>query len=296
MSQRFGWMLALMLVPAVGFFFIFALGPMVAAGYISVLKWDGLTPATYVGLANWRELFSDSVTGHAIILTIEMMVISWLIQTPISMLLGIFIAGHQRYREVLSVFYFLPLLFSTVAIGLTWDYLLNPNFGLLNALLDKAGLPGLAKNWLGDPSLAFTTMMFLLAWQYIPFHSLLYQAGTRQIPTVFYDAARVDGAGRLSQFFQITLPQLRYTIVTSTILILTGSLTTFDLIFVTTGGGPGYATRILPLQMYITAFPDTHFGYGSALAVLLALSGVGLSIFLLKVTGFSRMESQMEGM
>lgn len=296
MSYRLSWMLALMLMPALGFFFIFALGPMIAAGYISLLKWDGLTPATFTGLSNWRELFSDSVTGHAIILTVEMMVISWLIQTPISLLLGVFLAGRQRYREVLSVFYFLPLLFSTVAIGLTWAYLLNPNFGLLNALLTKAGLPGLAKNWLGDPSLAFTTMMFLLAWQYIPFHSLLYQAGTRQIPEVFYDAAKIDGAGRLSQFFQITLPQLKYTIVTSTILILTGSLTTFDLIFVTTGGGPGYATRILPLQMYITAFPNTEFGYGSALAVLLALSGVGLSIFLLKVTGFSRMESQMEGM
>lgn len=296
MSHRLNWMLALMLVPALGFFIIFALGPMIAAGYISLLKWDGLTPAKFVGLANWRTLFSDSVTGHAIILTIEMMVISWLIQTPISLLLGIFIAGHQKYREVLSVFYFLPLLFSTVAIGLTWDYLLNPNFGLLNALLTKAGLSGLAKNWLGDPNLAFTTVMFLLAWQFIPFHSLLYQAGTRQIPEVFYDAARIDGAGRLSTFFNITLPQLRYTIVTSTILILTGSLTTFDLIFVTTGGGPGYATRILPLQMYITAFPSTHFGYGSALAVVLAISGVVLSIVLLKVTGFTRMESQMEGM
>lgn len=296
MTYRLSWVLALMLAPALGFFIIFALGPMIAAGYISLLKWDGLNPSVWVGLANWRKLFSDAVTGHAIVLTIEMMVISWLIQTPISLLLGIFIAGRQRYREVLSVFYFLPLLFSTVAIGLTWDYLLNPNFGLLNALLQKAGLSGLAKNWLGDPNLAFTTMMFLLAWQYIPFHSLLYQAGTRQIPEVFYDAAKIDGAGRLSQFFNITLPQLRYTIVTSTILILTGSLTTFDLIFVTTGGGPGYATRILPLHMYLTAFPGTQFGYGSALAVLLALSGITLSVVLLKLTGFSRMESQMEGM
>lgn len=296
MSYRLSWILALMLAPALGFFVIFALGPMIAAAYISLLKWDGLNPSTFVGLDNWRRLFSDSVTGHAIVLTIEMMVISWLIQTPISLLLGVFIAGRQRYREVLSVFYFLPLLFSTVAIGLTWDYLLNPNFGLLNTLLQKAGLSSLAKNWLGDPSLAFTTVMFLLAWQFIPFHSLLYQAGTRQIPDVFYDAAKIDGAGRLSQFFNITLPQLRYTIVTSTILILTGSLTTFDLIFVTTGGGPGYATRILPLHMYITAFPSTQFGYGSALAVLLALSGVTLSIVLLKLTGFSRMESQMEGM
>ncbi len=154
----------------------------------------------------------------------------------------------------------------------------------------------LAKNWLGNPDLALYAIIVVIAWQFIPFHTLLYQAGARQIPAVLYEAASIDGAGKIQQFFYVTLPQLKYTVISSTILILTGSLTYFDVIFVMTGGGPGYATRILPLQMYITAFQNTELGYGSALAVLLAVAGVALSLFLLWVTGFGRMESQAEGL
>lgn len=224
------------------------------------------------------------------------MILSWVIQTPISLLLGVFMAGIQRYRSVLSVFYFIPLLFSTVAIGLTWQSILDPNFGLLDDVLRTIGLSGLARGWLGDPQLAFYVIVVLISWQFVPFHALLYLGGTRQIPRELYEAANIDGAGTIQQFFSITLPQLKYTIITSTTLILTGSLTYFDLIWVTTGGGPGFATRILPLQMYITAFQNESIGYGSVLAVFLAFVGIVLSFILLRFTGFARMSSQREGL
>jgi raffinose/stachyose/melibiose transport system permease protein len=282
--------------PALLFYVLFALVPMLIALYLSFTQWDGLSQATWVGLRNWTTLFSDAVTGHSLLLTLEIMVLSWLVQTPISLLLGVFMAGAQRYRAVLSVFYFLPLLFSTVAIGLTWISILDPNFGLLDMLLRAVGLSALARGWLGDPNLAFYTIVALISWQFIPFHSLLYLGGARQIPRELYEAAEIDGAAHSRKFFSITLPQLKYTIITSTTLILTGSLTYFDLIWVTTGGGPGYATRILPLQMYITAFPNEAVGYGSVLAVLLALFGIALSLLLLRFTGFTRMSSQLEGL
>jgi raffinose/stachyose/melibiose transport system permease protein len=282
--------------PALLFYVLFALVPMLIALYLSFTQWDGLSQATWVGLRNWTSLFSDAVTGHSLLLTLEIMVLSWLVQTPISLLLGVFMAGRQRYRAALSVFYFLPLLFSTVAIGLTWISILDPNFGLLDTLLRAVGLSALARGWLGDPNLAFYTIVALISWQFIPFHSLLYLGGARQIPRELYEAAEIDGAARSRKFFSITLPQLKYTIITSTTLILTGSLTYFDLIWVTTGGGPGYATRILPLQMYITAFPNEAVGYGSVLAVLLALFGIALSLLLLRFTGFTRMSSQLEGL
>jgi raffinose/stachyose/melibiose transport system permease protein len=218
------------------------------------------------------------------------------VQTPLSLLIGVFMAGQQRYRSVLSVFYFIPLLFSAVAIGLTWVSILDPNFGLLDTLLKTIGLPGLAKGWLGDPSLAFFVVMAIICWQFIPFHALLYLGGARQIPKELYEAAKIDGAGRIHNFFLITVPQLKYTIITSTTLIFTGSLTYFDLFWVTTGGGPGYATRVLPLHMYITAFPNESIGYGSVLAILLAFFGVVLSIILLRFTGFTKMSSQREGL
>ena len=296
MTQRLNWTVSLMMVPAIAFFLVFALGPLIAAVYISFLDWNGISSPTWVGLGNWARAFTDPVTLNAIFLTVQVMVLSWLIQTPISLLLGVFLAGRQRYRAILGIFYFLPLLFSAVAIGLIWSSSILSLNGALNSLLRAVGASSLAANWLGSTNLALYAIIAVLAWQFVPFHTLLYQAGARQIPAVLYEAARIDGAGTLQQFFYITLPQLRYTVVTSTILILTGSLTYFDIFFIMTGGGPGYSTRILPLQMYITAFQNTQIGYGSAIAAILAIFGIAISLILLRVTGFGRMESQAEGL
>lgn len=296
MPGRLNWSVPLMLLPAVAFFVVFALGPMIAAVYISFLDWNGISTPHWVGLGNWTKAFSDSVTLHSIFLTVQVMVLSWIVQTPISLLLGVFLAGKQRYRAFLGVFYFLPLLFSAVAIGLIWASSMLSANGALNSFLKAIGASSLTNDWLGNPSIAFYAVIAVIAWQFIPFHTLLYQAGTRQIPQVLYEAARIDGAGTLQQFFYITLPQLKYTVVTSTILMLTGSLTYFDVIYVMTGGGPGYATRTLPLQMYITAFQDAQIGYGSAIAVILAVVGVLLSLIMIRLTGFGRMESQAEGL
>ena len=120
----------------------------------------------------------------------------------------------------------------------------------------------------GNPTLAFATVViFVIAWQFIPFHTLIYQGGVRQIPGSIYEAAQIDGAGRVRQFFSITIPQLKYTIITSSTLMLVGSLTYFDLIFVLTGGGPGDATRILALDMYITGFQANQMGAASVIGV-----------------------------
>lgn len=293
---RPGWTIALLVVPAGFFFLAFALGPMVIAGILSFYRWDGISAPDFAGFSLWAEVLADPVTHNAIWLTIQVMVLSWLIQTPISMLLGVFLAGHQRYRAVFGVFFFLPLLLSAVAIGLIWSSAILGNDGALNALLRSLGLSGLAQSWLGQPGTALYAVIAVIAWQFIPLHTLLYQAGTRQIPQVLYEAARIDGAGSVQRFLRITLPQLKYTVITSTVLILTGSLTYFDVVFVMTGGGPGFATRILPLHMYYSAFKGASFGYGSAVAVLLAVVGVTLSILVLRVTGFSRMRSQQEGL
>jgi len=294
--RRANWIGVLWTAPALAFYAVFALVPLLVAIYLSFVRWDGISQATWVGLKNWANLFSDPVTGHAIALSIEIMALSWILETPLALLLGVYLAGPQRYRALLGIFYFVPLLFSTVAIGITWVALLDPNFGLINILLKSIGVPGLAKGWLGNPNLAFYVVTCVIAWQFIPFHALLYMAGARQIPHELYEAARIDGAGVFTKFFSITLPQLRYTIVTSTVLILTGALTYFDLIWVMTQGGPGFTTRILPLQMYIAAFQNQQVGYCSMLAVLLAVAGIVLSLVLLRASGFTKMASQLEGL
>jgi raffinose/stachyose/melibiose transport system permease protein len=294
--ERSNLFVMLWTVPALVFYVAFAIIPLFIAVYLSFTSWNGLAPAVWVGLSNWIALLSDSVTGNSLLLTIEVMIISWIVQTPLSILLGVFMAGNQRYRAVFSVLYFLPLLFSAVAIALTWQTMLDPNFGVLDVFLDSIGLHALSKAWLGDPQLAFYVVMVIISWEFIPFHALLYLGGARQIPKELYEAANIDGSGRIQNFFWITLPQLKYTVITSTTLIFTGSLTYFDLFWVTTQGGPGYATRVLPLQMYITAFQNEQVGYGSMIAVVLAAFGILLSFVLLRFTGFSKMSSQLEGL
>ncbi len=140
------------------------------------------------------------------------------------------------------------------------------------------------------------TVVWVVSWQYVPFHTLLYQSAARQIPHSLYEAATIDGAGRYRQFFTITLPLLKYTVITSSVLMLVGSFTTFDTILILTGGGPGTTTRIAPLYMYITGFSGFEFGYASAIAVLLLVLGAGLSLFVTRVTGFRAMQSQQEGL
>lgn len=280
-----------MLLPALVLFLGFALVPMLGVFVLGFTRWDGLATPAWTGLDNWREAVSDPVTQDAGWLTVKLMITSWVIQTPLCMFLGVFVAGHQRYRAVLAVIYFVPLLLSTVAIGLTFRALMDPNFGLSTS----PALAMLAKDWLGDGDLAFYAVAVVISWEFIPFHTVLYQAGVRQIPRVLYEAATIDGAGRLAQFWYITLPQLRYTIVTSSMLILIGSLTYFDLVYVMTGGGPGFATRLLPLDMFISAFGRREMGRASAIASSLVVGGLVLSLAMVKFSGFARMRSQQEG-
>lgn len=296
LGMRMNWQRWTMMLPALIFFVVFALVPMCIAVYYSGLNWDGISEPVWVGMKNWIAVFKDGEAWQSTLLTIELMGLCWITQCPLSLLLGVFMSGKQKHRAVFGVFYFIPLLFSSAAIGVTWSYILNPNFGLVNTILKAIGIGNGNENWLGNPHLALFIVSLIIAWQFIPFNSLLFQGGAKQIPESLYEAAKIDGAGPFRIFFSITLPQLKYTIVTASILILTGTLTYFDLIYVLTGGGPGSATQVLAMDMYKQAFINTNIGMGSVMAIILAVFGLVLSLLILKFTGFNRMDSQKEGM
>lgn len=280
------------LAPALAFFLVFAIGPLIGVVYLSFTTWSGLGSPELTGFDSWQTALGDPQTVHALRRTILLTVMTWLFQTPVSLLLGVFMAGPQRYRAVLSAIYFLPLLFSSVAVGITFKALVDPNFGLGAAL----NLPLLEQNWLGDGTLAFALILFVISWCFIPLHSLLYQGGARQIPQQLYEAAVLDGAGPVRQFFTITLPQLKYTIVTSSTLMIVGSLTYFDLIYVMTpNGGPSQSTLILPLYMYLLGFKSMDKGVAAVIGVILVALGLTISVVLNKFSGAEKMESQMEG-
>jgi raffinose/stachyose/melibiose transport system permease protein len=258
---------------------------------LSFTTWDGIGTIHRSGLTSWRAVLSDPGLPHALRVTFLIMALSWLFQTPISILLGVFLAGQQRYRGFMSVFLFIPLLLSSAAIAITYKALLDPNFGL------GAGLhmDFLSQDWLGQPNLAIATVVFVVSWQFIPFHSLIYQGAVRQIPESMYEAAQIDGAGRVRQFFSITLPQLKYTIITSSTLMVVGSVTFFDIIFVLTQGGPADATTNLAMAMYKRGFQANLMGEASAIAVIIVLLGLALALLLRRLGGRDTTASQLEG-
>ncbi|MFI7450302.1 carbohydrate ABC transporter permease [Nonomuraea sp. NPDC049714] len=282
-----GWLA----LPALAFFVAFAVVPLVGVLWLSFTTWDGLGEIRLSGLDSWRAVLENPGLMHSLWVTFLVMALSWAFQTPLSILLGVFLAGRQRYRAVLAVVYFIPLLLSSAAIAITYKALLDPNFGLGAGL----GIEILIQDWLGEPTLALGVVIFVVSWQFIPFHSLLYQGGVRQIPRSMYEAAELDGAGRVRMFWSITLPQLKYTIITSSTLMVVGSLTFFDLIYVMTAGGPGDATRVLALDMYKRGFQANLMGPASVIAVILVIVGLLLALLLRRIGGGNNSDSQLEG-
>jgi raffinose/stachyose/melibiose transport system permease protein len=277
-----------MALPALLMFTIFGIIPLLGVLALSFTTWNGIGTIQPSGFTSWRAVLSDPGLPHALWVTFKIMIFTWIIQTPMSILIGVFTAGHQRYREVLATLYFIPLLLSSAAIAVAYKALLDPNFGLGPGL----HMAFLTQDWLGSTTLAFWVLMFIVSWQFIPFHSLIYQGAVRQIPQSMYEAAMLDGAGRFRTFWSITLPQLRYVMVTSSTLMIVGSLTFFDLIFVLTAGGPSDATRNLALDMYIRGFQGNLMGPASAIATILVVIGLALALLLRRLGGSG---SQLEG-
>jgi xylobiose transport system permease protein len=277
--------------PATVFFLLFAILPLVLVAVLSFTSWDGISSPHFNGLANWTKLINDPVMSQSIWLTLLLTLLGVVTQTPISILLGVWAAGHQRNRAVLSAIFFVPLLLSATAVSVLWRALLDPNFGLPGQLPWLFG----DGNLLGSQAGSIAVLTFVGMWQFTPLHALLYQGGARAIPQVLYQAASIDGAGTVRQFFHITLPQLRNTMITSMILMVVGGLTTFDTVLILTQGGPGTDTTVSAYYMYEQGFKNFDFGAGSAIALVLVVVATLISLAVVRISGYDKMRSTAEG-
>jgi raffinose/stachyose/melibiose transport system permease protein len=289
-ARRRSLLFAGLLAPGLLLYVVFVIAPMAIAIPLSAFAWDGQAAPTWLGLENWRRLLGDPATLHSIEVTFVALVVSWVLQVGIGLPLGIFLAGRGRFRAVLAPLYLLPMLFSGTAIAIGWSALLQPTFGLFR------GISWLAHPWLGDVDTALVVVTAVVAWQSIPFVTLLFQVGVQQIPPALYEAAALDGASRMQQHRRLTVPLLRPTFAVSTLLILVGTLTYFGAYLIMTNGGPGDATRVLALHMYLKGFQEYQLGYANTLAVVLIVVGTLMSVVIVRLTGFGRLRSQFEGM
>ncbi len=257
----------LFVTPALLLYGVYILYPVVISIWYSLLQWNGIGAARFIGLDNWARLFQDGTVLGSLRNTLVLLVGSIVVEIPIGLGVALLLQRLGRLGVVLSSIYIVPLLMSSVAIGIIWGFLYNPQFGPLYYLYNAFGqqAPGL----LGSATYAIFAVTVVALWQYIPLYVLLFNAGLIGIPHELYEAAAIDGADSWMRFWNVTIPLLRRTFITALVLIITGALVYFDLIYVMTGGGPGNASYTLAMYIYRAAFQNQDVGYGSAIAMLL---------------------------
>ena len=276
------WLILLFLLPALILFCGVLIAPIGASFYLSLFDWKGLGPMTFVGFDNYVELFtSDSINflkalGNALLLA----ALSVFIQIPLALALALALGKKIKGERTFLTVYFMPVLISTVVIGQLWLKIYNPDYGILNVFLRAIGLENWAKIWLGDKTTALGAVLVPILWQYVGYHMLLLYAGVKSVPPELLEAAMLDGAtnGQVNRY--IVLPYIKPIIRISVIFAVTGSLKSFDMIYVLTNGGPLHATEVPSTLMINMLFLRNRYGMGSAIAVLLILLCFGFALLI----------------
>jgi raffinose/stachyose/melibiose transport system permease protein len=268
----------LFLLPALALYALFVLFPIVQAAHYSLFKWNGLQPLTdFVGLDNYVKAFNDKGFRTAVSNNLLIIVLSLAIQIPFALWLAVLLNRNFPGRAVFRLIFFLPYVLSEAIAGIVFSLMLRPE-ALVDTGLANIGLGGLIQDWLGDTNIVMFTMFFIISWKYFGFHMVLLLAGLQGIPHEIEEAARIDGADNLAVFRHITLPLLGPTLRVSVFLSMIGALQLFDMVWVTTGGGPLNATNTMAIAMFKAGFTKSQMGYGSALAVILFLFGLVVAL------------------
>lgn len=236
---------------------------------VSLSDWEGLVPSyNIVGFDQYINLLGDPVFFTSLMNNLLLM----LIFVPCTLFLGLFLAilldQKVRKEAVFRTIYLLPFALSFVVTGFLWRWMYNPSMGVINTLLEITGLEFLKSGWITDPNIALFCVIISLIWQFAGYAMLIFLAGIRSIPESHIMAAEVDGASGFQLYKRVIIPQIKASTFTAFVVLMVFALKAFDFIYILTGGGPGYATEILPLTMYKETFAMTHFAYGSAIATV----------------------------
>lgn len=267
LTSRDGFWAAVMLSPNVILFGIFTVYPVFAALVLSFNEYDMMSPMKYVGLQNYRELFADptfiKVLGNTFVFSIVTVPVGIIISLFLAIALDQKLAGIRFYRTA----YFLPTITSMVAIAMVWQWIYNPDFGLLNYILGLVGIQG--PNWLSSEKWAMPAVMITSVWKGLGFNMLLFLAGLQSINQTYYEAADIEGANWWAKFSRITIPLLSPTTFFVTVMAFISSFQVFDSVFMMTQGGPARSTSVIVHYLYQNAFQYFRFGYACAMAYVL---------------------------
>lgn len=277
----------LYIVPALVIYAVFYLWPVVQLVILSLEKWSGLGNASFVGLHNYvRLITADPIFWVAFLHNVLWLAGALVIPLFIGLVLAILLVrAPLKGRTFFRTVYFLPQVLSSVAVAVVWHWIYDPTSGALNAMLDGIGLPFLAIDWLGNALTALPSLFVAWSWVYYGFCMVIFIAALQGIGEEYFEAAKLEGARWLQQLRLVILPAISRPMGTVMIITTIISIQVFDLVYVITSGGPGHATDVVSLYMYFNAFQYSEVGYGSAIAVVLALITLFSSVILIVVRG-----------
>ena len=264
---------ALFVVPGLLIYTVFMLFPFFATIYLSFTNWDGVSPdRDFVGLSNYARMFGDATAIKAFVNNVVWVAIG----TIAPVVLGLFEAllvwtGSQRGSLFFRTLFFLPFVLPLVVVGIVWQWIYHPLFGVLNSVLDAVGLDSLSRGWLADPHAALYAVLIAAIWGATGFCFLILHAALQNVDISTVEASMIDGANWFQRARNVIIPQIAPQLTMVTAVTLIGGFAVFDIVFVMTGGGPGNASEVLATYTYKTAFQQNQAGYGSALAMLITL-------------------------
>jgi ABC-type sugar transport system permease subunit len=271
-------------LPALAIYVFFVVYPFFGTIYLSLTKWDGAKPVKeFVALLNYQELVADSRLWSALSHNLIWIILGTVAPVAIGLLLGVLLWRGVRGMVFFRTVYFLPVVLAPVAVGIIWKWMYNPRFGPINVTLKALGLDFLAKGWMGDPYVALPALIFAGIWGYFGFCFVVIMAGLQNIDMEQIDAALVDGANGLQRLWYIIIPGLRHVLTMITAFTLILGVNVFDIVWITTRGGPARATHVIATFTYNTAFRESYVGYGAALAIVMGLVSLVVSFIFISI-------------
>ena len=271
----------IMITPAVVGFLVFFAYPTIQGVYYSFTDFHVLSAPNWVGLDNFRELLGDDVFWHSLWVTVYFVLLSVVFGILISLVTAV-IMHRLTKSTVIRGLILLPFLISGVIAAMTWSWMMDPGLGIINAFLVK--ITGHPLLFFGDSALAVPSLAAISVWKSMGYNAILIFAGLQTIPTTLYEAGRVDGASEFQMFRKLTIPLLRNILVMVVILSVIGSFQVFDIVQVTTKGGPENASLVLQMYIFNKAFTQFDFGYAATMSLALFVLLIGITFTQLKMT------------
>jgi raffinose/stachyose/melibiose transport system permease protein len=283
-KRKVEWKAYLYILPAFVLFVVFLGVPAVQTAQYSLFRWNGIGPSTWVGLQNYAELFTDSVLRSSFLHAGVLIFFYAVIPVVLALFLTAIISrgANLRGMSVFRTMLFLPQVVASVVVATTWVAIYSPE-GLSNQLLRLVGLGSLTRAWLGDFDTALPAVGIIGSWLGIGLCLVLFLSGVANIQPELFEAARIDGAGPVGEFFSITLPALRGQIAVALTLTVVAALKTFDLVYITTRGGPGTSTTLPAFEAYNRAFNTGKVGSAAAVAILLTAIILIVTVLIQKI-------------